>query len=159
MTRLTPADRATLWDLSQRYAAAADERDTDTICALFTADGCMRVADPPHSLEPVHEHRGRPAIAEVMAALHATTFTQHALANARYEATDTGARGRVRGAAYHVVPGLEGLVDLVWHLHYDDTYVRTAPHEWALAERSVTIDWIERRTVALARADAPKERS
>lgn len=153
---LSASDRAALRELSERYAAGADDRDLACVTALFATDGVLVVPDPPSSLEPVMAHEGRAGITAGLAALDTTLATTHVIASASYEATDHGARGRVRCIAHHVLPGRDGLVDLVWFLHYDDEYTRaTSDSAWQIAHRAVTIDWIEKHRVSTSRAVAP----
>lgn len=158
MRGLEPADLAALRSLSDSYAAAADDRDLAAVSALFDPNGVLAVPDPPRHLSPQTEHRGQAAVEAALGALTATLATTHVVAGARYEARSTGARGRVRGIAHHVLPGREGLSDLVWFLHYDDEYARTSTG-WVIVRRDVTIDWIERHRVSLARTAPPQEGS
>ncbi|GAA0727339.1 nuclear transport factor 2 family protein [Dactylosporangium roseum] len=152
MTSLAAADLTALRALSETYAAAADDRDAATVGALFVPDGVLVVPEPPAHLAPHVSHVGRPAVVAALGALADTLATTHVVAGARYLPTSTGARGRVRGTAHHLLPGREGPADLVWFLHYDDEYERT-DEGWAFARRAVTINWIERHRVSVTRAD------
>jgi hypothetical protein len=152
VTNLDAADLTALRALSETYAAAADDRDAATVGALFVPDGVLVVPEPPDHLDPHVSHVGRSAVVAALGALAGTLATTHVVAGARYLPTSTGARGRVRGTAHHLLPGREGYSDLVWFLHYDDEYART-DEGWAFTRRAVTINWIERHRVSVTRAD------
>ncbi|MET7472399.1 nuclear transport factor 2 family protein [Micromonospora sp. NPDC005686] len=152
MTGLDAADLAALRALSEAYAAAADDRDAAAVGALFVPDGVLVVPEPPAHLDPHVSHVGRPAVVAAFGALAGTLATIHVVAGTRYLPTPTGARGRVRGTAHHLLPGRDGPSDLVWFLHYDDEYART-DEGWAFTRRAVTVNWIERHRVSLTRAD------
>ncbi|MEU6073770.1 nuclear transport factor 2 family protein [Micromonospora sp. NPDC047074] len=152
MTGLDAADLAALRVLSETYAAAADDRDTAAVGSLFVPNGVLVVPEPPAHLDPHVSHVGRPAVVAALGALAGTLATTHVVAGARYLPTPTGARGRVRGTAHHLLPGREGPSDLVWFLHYDDEYART-DDGWAFTRRAVTINWIERHRVWVTRTD------
>ncbi|RLK09800.1 SnoaL-like protein [Micromonospora sp. M71_S20] len=152
MTGLDAADLTALRVLSETYAAAADDRDAAAVGALFVPDGVLVVPEPPAHLGARSSHVGRPAVVAALGALAGTLATTHVVAGARYLPTPTGARGRVRGMAHHLLPGREGPSDLVWFLHYDDEYART-DDGWAFTRRAVTVNWIERHRVSAIRAD------
>ncbi|WP_327028880.1 nuclear transport factor 2 family protein [Micromonospora sp. NBC_01740] len=152
MTSLDAADLTALRVLSETYAAAADDRDAAAVGALFVPDGVLVVPDPPAHLDAHVSHVGRPAVVAALGALAGTLATTHVVAGARYLPTSTGARGRVRGTAHHLLSGREGPSDLVWFLHYDDEYART-DDGWAFTRRAVTINWIERHRVSAIRTD------
>src|SRR3546814_557137 len=80
------ADRAALSDLVHRYAAGVDDRDFDSVAALFTEDGILAAAAPPKHLDPVTEHVGRDGVLEAMQALLAVRGTFPAVAGDRKSA-------------------------------------------------------------------------
>ena len=144
---MTAADRPALADLVHRYAAAVDDRRFDDAGALFAQDAALVVPDPPGRLEPVIVHRGRPAIRHAVAAVAAVERTEHAIVGEVYTAAGPAtARGRVTCVAHHWSTTGEQASDLVWHLRYDDEYVRDG-QTWMFSRRSLTINAIETRPV------------
>jgi 3-phenylpropionate/cinnamic acid dioxygenase small subunit len=141
-------DRAALTDLVHRYAAYVDDRQFDSVAALFTVAGELAVPDPPAALTPVGEHRGRDAVRAAVGAVASVTRTQHAIVGEVYdEAAGPGtARGRVACVAHHFSERADEIVDVVWHLRYDDTYELTDAG-WRIARRALTINAIETRPV------------
>lgn len=145
---LSALDRIELADLVARYAACVDRRETPALLELFAVDGVLVQPDPPRSLMPVVERRGRDEVAEAMAGLSQVPVTVHGLLGSTFEAAGDGATGRTACAAHHLRTGRDGEVrDVCWHLHYDDTYVRGG-NGWLFAERRATVDFIEVRRVS-----------
>lgn len=147
LVTLSAQDRSALHDLVHRYAAGVDDRQFDSVAALFTTDAVLMVPEPPATLEPVHAHRGRQAIAAAVAAVGAVTRTEHAIIGEVYdEATSPGAAGgRIACVAHHWDQRDDGAVDVVWHLRYDDEYELT--DRWRISHRALTIHAIETRPV------------
>jgi SnoaL-like domain len=146
---MTLLDRCALADLVHRYAAAVDDRRFDDAAALFTEDAELVVPDPPRSLDPVTHHRGLPAIRAAVAAVAAVDRTEHAIVGEVYTASGPDrARGRITCVAHHWSRDTADapVGDLVWHLRYDDRYVRTG-QEWLFSVRTLTINAIETRRV------------
>ncbi|BBZ39565.1 nuclear transport factor 2 family protein [Mycobacterium conspicuum] len=141
-------DRATLSDLVHRYAANVDDRQFDAVAELFTATAELTVPEPPGELRPVHSHRGRAAIAAAVAAVAQTERTQHAIVGEVYsECSEPGtARGRIACSAHHFDRRADELIDVVWHLRYDDEYALTETG-WRISRRDLTILAIEVRPV------------
>ena len=139
---LTVEDRLALTDLVARYAACVDTRRVDDLLDLFAPDGALVSPDPPRTLQPTVERRGREQVREAMAGLAQVPVTVHALLGSVFDAAGDGATGRTACAAHHVRAGSDGEVrDVVWHLHYDDVYVRSGSG-WLFAERRATVDTI-----------------
>ena len=149
---LTVEDRVALTELVARYAAGVDERDFDAVCSLFTADATLAMPEPPRHMEPVIEvaaHDIRGALGQ----LGDFPVTQHAvLGHVVDEGIGAGlATGTVACAANHLARSPDGRVrNLVWHLRYRDDYRRT-DSGWRFARRSLRLDWIESRPVAVWR--------
>ena len=141
-------DRMALSDLVHRYAANVDDRQFDTVAKLFTATAELAVPEPPAALQPVHSHRGQAAIAAAVAAVAAVTRTEHAIVGEVYdEAARPGtASGRVACIAHHWSRRGDEVVDVVWHLRYDDDYQLTDAG-WRISRRALTINAIETRPV------------
>lgn len=148
---MTPGDHLELLAIAPRYAAAVDARDLAGAVALFAHGAVLALPDPPRDSAPVLEHRGHAAIAAALGAVASVELTVHEIAGQVIEPgpTPDDARGHVRCVAHHV----NGEQDVVWHLHYDDTYVRT-PDGWRIARRALNLDLVETRRVR-SRAVAP----
>ena len=154
--RLTTADRLALADLVHLYASAVDDRRFDDVIELFTHTAELRLPDPPRSLEPVRPHHGRDGVRAAMAALadpSKVTRTEHAIVGEVYAGGDRAdyALGRITCIAHHWTIADNQITDLVWHLRYDDEYMRT-PKGWRIHGRALTINAIETRPVRRLRA-------
>lgn len=148
---VSAADRASLSDLVHRYAAAVDDRQFDSVARLFTATAELVVPEPGGGLRPVHSHGGQPAIAAAVGAVAQTLRTEHAIVGEVYEVFDDGsrpatARGRIACVAHHWTERNGELVDVVWHLRYDDEY-ETTDAGWRIGRRALTINAIETRPI------------
>jgi SnoaL-like domain len=145
---LTPFDRLAVSDLVHLYASAVDDRRFDDVVELFTETAELRLPDPPRSLEPVRHHHGRDGVRSAMAALAAVNRTQHAIVGEVYAAGDDAgyALGRITCIAHHWTVSDGKASDLVWHLRYDDEYLRTRAG-WRIHGRALTINAIETRPV------------
>lgn len=153
---LTTADRLALSDVVHRYAAGVDDHEFDAVTELFVPDAELALPDPPAGLVPVHRHRGHGAITTAVAAVAANLRTEHAIVGELYrEGPVAGAaRGRVTCIAHHWNRRGEQIVDLVWHLRYDDEY-RLTPAGWRIERRALTINAIETRPVRRLRPADP----
>lgn len=150
---LTASERAALSDLVHRYAAEVDDRQFDAVAALFTETAELAVPDPPDSLEPVQHHSGRAAIAAAIARVAVTVRTEHAIVGEVYDdsaRTDT-AVGRITCIAHHWSRDADRITDVVWHLRYDDEYLR-ADGGWRINRRELTVNAIETRPVRRVRS-------
>jgi hypothetical protein len=152
---LSGLDRAAVADLVHRYAAGVDDRRFDAVADLFTDDAELTLPEPPATLEPVHQHRGRAAVRDAVAAVGATIRTQHAIVGEVYEAGPQPgtARGRIAAVAHHWVQHEDQLRDVTWHLRYDDEYQRVGT-QWRISSRALTIDAIDNRQVRQVRRGA-----
>lgn len=146
--RLSTADRLAVADLVHVYAAAVDDRRFDDVAELFTENAELRLPDPPRTLEPVRRHHGRDGVRAAMAALAAVAGTEHAIVGEVYAAADEAdyALGRITCIAHHWTVSDGQASDLVWHLRYDDEYLRTRAG-WRIHGRALTINAIETRPV------------
>lgn len=146
--RLSTTDRLALADLVHIYASAVDDRRFEDVAELFTENSELRLPDPPRSLEPVRRHHGRDGVRAAMASLAAATRTEHAIVGEVYAAADEAdyALGRITCIAHHWTLRDGRASDLVWHLRYDDEYLRT-PAGWRIHGRALTINAIETRPV------------
>lgn len=153
---MLPADHLDLLAIAPRYAAAVDTRDLVAAAALFAPDAVLVVPDPPRGLSPVLEHRGSAAIATALSDVAAVELTVHEIVGQVIDPgpTPDQARGHVRCIAHHV----NGEQDVVWHLHYDDAYVRLSDG-WRIARRALHIDLVEIRRVRPRAAAEPREDS
>ena len=148
---------AALRDLVHRYAAGVDDRHFVSVTALFTADAELIVPEPPAALEPIHSHRGREAIAAAVLAVTQATRTEHAIVGEVYDEGPRpgSARGRIACIAHHWNQRSEELVDVVWHLRYDDEYELT-DSGWRISRRALTINAIETRPLRRLLPRAPE---
>jgi 3-phenylpropionate/cinnamic acid dioxygenase small subunit len=137
-------DRLALSDLVHRYAAGVDDRRFDHVSGLFADDATLSLPDPPRVLEPTAVHRGHAEIETAIGAVAAVERTQHAIVGEVYTEESQGARGRVSCIAHHWSRRDDQITDVVWHLRYDDEYVRTAAG-WRFRSRTLTVDAIESR--------------
>jgi hypothetical protein len=146
--RPSPPDTAALSDLVHRYAARVDDRQFELVATLFTDSAELAVPEPPAALKPVHSHRGRAAIALAVAAVAQVARTEHAIVGEVYDAAqpDGSARGRITCVAHHWDERSGEVVDVVWHLRYDDEYQSTDAG-WLISRRALTINAIEIRPV------------
>lgn len=155
---LAVADRLALADLVHLYAAAVDDRRFGDVIELFTETAELRLPDPPRSLDPVRHHKGRDGVRTAMAALSGLARTQHAIVGEVYApGTDADyALGRITCVAHHFSTG-DGLSDLLWHLRYDDEYLRTRSG-WRIHGRALTINAIETRPIRRLRPHPSADR-
>jgi hypothetical protein len=150
-------DRLALADLVHLYAASVDDRRFRDVLELFTDTAELLLPDPPNALEPVRTHRGRDGVRTAMAALAAVDRTEHAIVGEVYAAGPEPdyALGRITCIAHHWTRHADQVTDLVWHLRYDDEYLRTASG-WRIHGRALTINAIETRPVRRLR-DHPRQ--
>jgi hypothetical protein len=150
--KLSVSDRLALADLVHLYAAGVDDRRFGDVVQLFTETTELRVPDPPRSLEPVRSLHGRDGVLTALSALDAVDRTEHAIVGEVYAEgpQDDYALGRITCVAHHwtVVDGEAS--DLVWHLRYDDEYLRT-PLGWRIHGRALIINAIETRPMRSVR--------
>jgi hypothetical protein len=146
--RLNAFDRLELSDLVHLYASAVDDRRFDDVVELFTDTAELRLPDPPRSLEPVRRHHGHEGVRAALTAVAAVTRTEHAIVGEVYAAADDRnyALGRITCIAHHFSETDGKITDLVWHLRYDDEYMRTRAG-WRIHGRALTINAIETRPV------------
>ena len=145
---LAIADRLALADLVHLYAAAVDDRRFDDVVELFTDTAELRLPDPPRSLEPVRHSRGRDGVRAAMAALRGSR-AQSTRSSARCTPPGTDADyalGRITCVAHHWSVADDQITDLVWHLRYDDEYLRTRSG-WRIHGRALTINAVETRPI------------
>jgi hypothetical protein len=155
---LGATDRAALTDLVHRYAAGVDDRQFDSVTALFTDTAELMLPEPPAALDPVHRHCGHAAIRTAIAAVAATIRTEHAIVGEVFDAglQPDSARGRIACVAHHWSQYGDQLTDVVWHLRCDDEY-RWTDAGWRIAHRVLTINAIETRPVRRLRFEGPSE--
>jgi hypothetical protein len=145
---LSTDQRAALSDLVHRYAAYVDDREFDTVAKLFTADAELAVPAPPSDLRPIQSHRGQQQISSAVAAVAAVARTEHAIIGEVYDAAAQPgtARGRIAAVAHHWNERDGELMDVAWHVRYDDEYLLTDAG-WRISRRALTINAIETRPV------------
>ena len=153
---MNASDRLALSDLVHLYASAVDDRRFDDVIELFTETAELRLPDPPRSLQPVRRQHGRDGVRSAMTALAAINRTEHAIVGEVYAEGDDAnyALGRITCIAHHWTLTDGRASDLVWHLRYDDEYMRTRSG-WRIHGRALTINAIETRPVHRLRVPAP----
>ncbi|HEX5253713.1 MAG TPA: nuclear transport factor 2 family protein [Mycobacterium sp.] len=146
--RLSAEQRAALSDLVHRYAAYVDDREFTAVAGLFTVDAELVVPAPPAELRPIQSHRGQQSITTGIAAVAAVARTEHAIIGEVYDAAAQPgtARGRIAAVAHHWSERDGELVDVAWHLRYDDEYLLTDAG-WRISRRALTVNAIETRPV------------
>ncbi len=151
-SRFGVGDRLAVADLVHLYAAAVDDRRFGDVAELFTETAELRLPDPPGELNPVLVRRGRAGVREALEALRAVERTEHAIVGEVYaDGPEPGyALGRITCVAHHWTRSADRVSDLVWHLRYDDEYLRT-PLGWRIHGRKLTINAIETRPVSRLR--------
>lgn len=156
---LAVADRLALTDIVHLYAAAVDDRRFDDVVELFTETAELRLPDPPRSLDPVRRGHGRDGVRAAMAALTGIARTEHAIVGEVYApGTDPDyALGRITCVAHHWSIANDQVTDLIWHLRYDDEYLRTQKG-WRIHGRALTINAIETRQTRRLRPHSPAGR-
>ena len=153
------ADRLALADLVHLYAAAVDDRRFSDVVELFSETAELRLPDPPGSLDPVRHHRGRDGVRAAMATLRELARTEHAIVGEVYApgADADYALGRITCAAHHFSVNDGQVSDLIWHLRYDDEYLRTRSG-WRFHGRALTINAIELRPIRRLRSHPSVDR-
>jgi hypothetical protein len=155
---LNAFDRLALADLVHVYASAVDDRRFEEVVELFSETSELRLPDPPRSLEPVRRHFGRDGVRAAMATLAGVYRTEHAIVGEVYAAGDDAdyALGRITCIAHHWTAADDLATDLVWHLRYDDEYLRTRTG-WRIHGRALTINAIETLPVRRVRPHGPED--
>ncbi len=153
---LAVADRLALADLVHLYAAAVDDRRFRDVAELFTETAELRLPDPPRELQPVRHWHGRDGVLSALSSLTEVARTQHDIVGEVYAAGPEAdyALGRITAVAHHWSFGPEHPTDLVWHLRYDDEYLRT-PVGWRIHGRALTINALETRPLRRLRGTPP----
>jgi hypothetical protein len=158
--KLPVADRLAVADLVHLYAAAVDDRRFDDVVELFTETAELRLPDPPHQLDPLVVRHGRAGVRAAMDALAGIERTEHAIVGEVYAASSEPdyALGRITCIAHHWSRHDAQLTDVVWHLRYDDEYLRTKMG-WRINGRALTINAIETGRVVRLRAAPGADRA
>jgi ketosteroid isomerase-like protein len=131
--------------LVSAYAAAVDARDWVALGRLFTADAVLLTPDPPRSLDPVIESRGRESILATIQQVSAFEWTEHLIGATTWTVDGTTASGTTTGEAHHVVVGAQHA--WVWLVEYADD-CSLSDVGWQFTRRVLTVRAIERRSPA-----------
>jgi hypothetical protein len=158
--KIAAADRLALGELVHLYAAAVDDRRFDDVVELFTDTAELRLPNPPHQLDPVGVQHGRAGVRAAMNALAGVDRTEHAIVGEVYAAGSDPdyALGRITCIAHHWSQHDGQPTDLVWHVRYDDEYLRTKAG-WRINGRALTINAIETRQVRRLRGAPAVDRA
>ena len=139
------ADRHALYQLSLRYARAADRRDYEGFRDIFTEKG--RISVHHHDVdnnEPIHAMEDLESIVRNMSGLEAYEKTQHLVANQLVEIDGDRASGETYCTAHHIYRVDGAPMDLTMFIRYQDRWVREGGRWW-FEERRLCVDW-ERHT-------------
>jgi SnoaL-like domain len=149
---LSASDHSTLRDLVHRYAAGVDDRQFASVAALFAPDAELLLPEPPDVLEPVRRHSGHQEIRAAIAAVAAVVRTEHAIVGEVYDAGPRphSASGRIACVAHHWTQRADAVIDVVWHLRYDDEYLLTEDG-WRFRRRALTVNAVETHPVRRVR--------
>lgn len=131
------SDREALRALVDRYASAADRRDTAAFADAFTEDGVLST--------PRGERRGRGELGEVTRLLARYDETRHAVTDQRIDGADGDrATGSTWCTAEHVTVGDVRVETHVMTIRYDDVY-RRVDGAWRIERRVLVLLAEERR--------------
>ena len=131
-------------DLVAAYAAAVDARDWVALAGLFVDGAVLVTPDPPRSLEPVLESRGRDEIVATVRKVEAFASTDHLVESSQWQVDDAAATGFTTGEARHHVDGPEPH-SWVWYVEYRDEFIRTGSG-WRFETRALTVRRIEKQS-------------
>ena len=140
-------DYIALSDLVNRYASLVDSRLFSDVIRLFAEDGELIVPEPPSSMAPVKRIFGRESIKSDLSRLSDFELTFHELVGQVFEpgVSPEYASGRIKCVAHHVLRKGSEHTDLIWHLHYSDSY-RKFDEKWLLVRREICVDMIDVRS-------------
>jgi uncharacterized protein (TIGR02246 family) len=138
------ADRTALRDLVDAYARHVDRGETESVAALFTADG--RLVSRLHGAgdAPI-VRRGREEIgAALVAGLERYVTTTHIVGGQVVTIDGDRATGDTVCLAHHLYDSAGTRRMLVMAVRYADTFSRR-PGGWEFAERQLRLDWRQDR--------------
>lgn len=146
-------DYIALSDLVNRYASLVDSRSFSDVTTLFSEDGELIVPEMPQSMAPVKRISGRGNIESELSRLSDFELTFHELVGKVFEpgASLKYAYGRIKCVAHHVMRKGSENTDLIWHLHYSDSY-RKIDDKWHLARRKICVDMVDVRSIKRVRS-------
>lgn len=131
------ADRLAIAETLARYCRGIDRCDAELLAEVFTPDARC---DYGSGAGPIGE-----TIAALMASLGAMRLTQHNISNTIMRITGSTAYAETNCVALHILPGVEGEIELVVGGRYLDTLVRM-DGAWRVAERLYVMDWNRTQT-------------
>ena len=142
------ADRLAIRELVEAYAHCADRRDAKGQMALFTEDThfvvYMNAKDP----KPSQELHSREALASVFADLNKYAATMHFLGQTTVlTLTSDRGTGETYCMPHHLTVDGGKRQFMIAALRYYDTFVKV-DGAWLFAERSLHVDWIEKRILS-----------
>jgi hypothetical protein len=135
------ADRLAIADLVHGYAQGLDRREPDAVAQLFTEDASFATYVTPGAEEPFTTRHGRADIADALRTVRHYRATTHSIASHLATVDGDRATGQTRCVAFHVLGDAGAETLMVWHLHYDDAFLRTA-EGWRIDERVLRVDVI-----------------
>ena len=156
---LAVADRLALADLVHLYAAAVDDRRFGESSSYSARQPNCGFPTPRDHLILSAGTGAATACAARIAALSGLARTQHAIVGEVYApgSDPDYALGRITCVAHHFSVADEQVTDLVWHLRYDDEYLRTRSG-WRIHGRALTINAIETRPIRRLRVHPSTDR-
>jgi len=135
-------DAAAFRLLAERYAEACDRNRPELLEAIMAEDAVIE--------GPGFRMSGRAEIRAIPASLRQQfRGTRHVVENQSVAVDGDQAVGETYGTANHLYESTEsGMKVLVWHIRYQDRFVRSADG-WRFAERRLVLDWTETRSATV----------
>jgi 3-phenylpropionate/cinnamic acid dioxygenase small subunit len=131
-------DRTEITQLLYRYARAIDDKDYETLNAVFTSDAAIN-----YNVERGTELPFRELGKWLRQALRTFATTHHAITNPIIELDGDRAKSACHLTAAHVQVTLKGEKNyVVMHGHYSDELVRT-PGGWRICRRTLESRHVE----------------
>jgi ketosteroid isomerase-like protein len=143
-------DPAAVRELIERYAAAADRADGDSVAGLFVADGELVMYLDPTADEPTARRLGRAEIRRAIDRLAAYRATYHCIGGCVVEVDGDRAEGDTRCDAHHLVDEPDAIRDHTMYIRYRDEFRRTGDG-WRFVRRELKVLWTSVGAVELVR--------
>jgi hypothetical protein len=144
MSDSRPEDVLALQALAARYAAGVDRRDRELFLRAFHTEATLRIFHKdPDGKEVISTRTGHEEIGAIPSMISRYEKTFHFLGNHLYRITGDEAEGEVYCTARHLSLGINGGLDFIMVIRYQDQYRRDTDENWLIADRLVLVDWTE----------------